>query len=131
MAKARASGVVPSRVATLKKRSEYLRVRNGLRCATAAFVLEAKVRSADADNPAAEPRFGYTITKRVGKAVERNRIRRRLKSAVRGIASQHARGAFDYVVIARRPALTSPFAALIGDLVRALARLHQAPARMR
>ena len=54
-----------------------------------------------------EPRFGFTITQQVGKAVERNRIRRRLKAAVRDVGPDHARREFDYVLIARRPALTS------------------------
>jgi ribonuclease P protein component len=130
MAKA-ARGSTP-RVTSLKKRAEYLRVRNGARCATPAFVLEAKVRSdEDRARPKHEPRFGFTITRQVGKAVERNRIRRRLKAAVRETAPGHARGKFDYVLIARRPALTAAFAALVSELVRALARVHRAPARVR
>jgi ribonuclease P protein component len=132
MAKAKAAKSSTSRVATLKKRAEYLRVRNGARCATPAFVLEAKVRGdEDPARPAGEPRFGFTITRKVGKAVERNRIRRRLKAAVRDTAPGHARGEFDYVLIARRPALTSAFAALVSELVKALARVHRAPARVR
>ena len=132
MAEAKAArGSIP-RVTTLKKRAEYLRVRNGARCATPAFVLEAKVRgSEDRARPTDEPRFGFTITRQVGKAVERNRIRRRLKAAVRDTAPGHARGEFDYVLIARRPALTSAFAALVSELVKALARVHRAPARVR
>ena len=122
----------PSRVTTLKKRAEYLRVRKGARCATPVFVLEAKARShEDRVLPAGEPRFGFTITRQVGKAVERNRIRRRLKAAVRNVGPDHAKGDFDYVLIARRPALTSEFAALVSELTRAFARVHRAPARMR
>ena len=91
---------------TLKKRAEYLRVRKGARCATPAFVLEAKARSdEDRAPPTGTPRFGFTVTKQVGKAVERNRIRRRLKAAVRDVAPDHAKRDFDYVLIARRPAL--------------------------
>ena len=132
MAKAKAARGSTPRVTTLKKRAEYLRVRNGARCATAVFVLEAKVRGDEARaRPPDEPRFGFTITRQVGKAVERNRIRRRLKAAVRDAGPGHARGEFDYVLIARRPALTSAFAALVSELVRALARVHRAPARVR
>ena len=134
MAKAKAArgSTSTSRVMTLKKRSEYLRVRNGARCATSAFVLEAKVRSdEDRARPAEQPRFGFTITKQVGKAVDRNRIRRRLKAAVRDLGPAHAKGEFDYVLIARRPALTSAFADLVSELVKALARVHRAPARVR
>ncbi len=118
-----------SRVTTLKSRSEYLRVRKGSRCATAAFVLEAKAR--DASTPPEGPRFGFTVTRQIGKAVERNRIRRRLKAAVRDAAPNHASGEFDYVLIARRAALTSQFAALVGELARAFTRVHRAPTRVR
>ena len=130
MAKATQARGSTSRVTTLKRRSEYLRVRKGSRCATAAFVLEAKAR--DASAPAAEgPRFGLTVTRQVGKAVERNRIRRRLKAAVRDAAPNHASCEFDYVLIARRAALTSQFAALVCELARALTRVHHAPKRVR
>jgi len=130
MAKATQARGSTSRVTTLKRRSEYLRVRKGSRCATAAFVLEAKAR--DGSAPAVEgPRFGFTVTRQVGKAVERNRIRRRLKAAVRDAAPNRANGEFDYVLIARRAALTSQFAALVGELARALTRVHHAPKRVR
>jgi ribonuclease P protein component len=134
MAKAQAKSpeASPSRVTTLKKRAEYLRVRKGARCATPAFVLEAKERGGEDPAPAAEkPRFGFTITRQVGKAVDRNRIRRRLKAAVGGVAADHAKGDFDYVLIARRPALTTAYDALVTELVRAFGRVHRAPARGR
>ena len=82
-------------------------------------------------NELAWSRFGFSIKKALGGAVVRNRIRRRLKAAVRDAAEMHANGQFDYVLIARRPALTSQFAALVGELVRALARVHRTPARRR
>jgi ribonuclease P protein component len=130
MARATQARGSASRVTTLKRRSEYLRVRKGSRCATAAFVLEAKAR--DESTRAAEgPRFGFTVTRQIGKAVARNRIRRRLKAAVRDAAPNHASGEFDYVLIARRAALTSQFAALVGELARAFTRVHRAPKRVR
>jgi ribonuclease P protein component len=130
MARATQARGSASRVTTLKRRSEYLRVRKGSRCATAAFVLEAKAH--DESTRAVEgPRFGFTVTRQIGKAVERNRIRRRLKAAVRDAAPNHASGEFDYVLIARRAALTSQFAALVGELARAFTRVHRAPKRVR
>src|SRR5882724_9759782 len=99
MAKAKAATGFTTGVTTLKKRAQYLRVRKGARCATPAFVLEAKARShEDRASPAGEPRFGFTVTRQVGKAVERNRIRRRLKAAVRDVGPDHAKGEFDYVL---------------------------------
>jgi ribonuclease P protein component len=111
-----------ARLATLKRRAEFLRVRDGGRWATSAFVLEGKQRSGPA--PADTPRFGFTVSKQVGNAVERNRIRRRLKAAVRDVLLERARRDFDYVLIARRPALDTAFASLVSDLVEALKRVH-------
>ena len=118
-----AAGARPSpKLATLKRRPEFLRVRGGARWATPAFVLEARRRNRP--EPAEAPRFGFTVSKKVGGAVERNRIRRRLKAAVRGILPDHARRDFDYVLIARRPALEAAFPALVSELVGALKRVH-------
>lgn len=128
-----ARGSTPG-VTTLKRRAQFQRVRKGARWATPIFVLEAMERSHDergAPADAPQPRFGFTVTREVGKAVERNRIRRRLKAAVRGAIADHARRDFDYVLIARRPALTSAFDAIVADLVKALERVHRAPARRR
>ena len=120
----------PSRVVTLKRRSEFQRIRKGARWATPAFVLEARER-ADEERAPLHPRFGFTITRNVGKAVERNRMRRRLKAAVRSVQGDHARQDFDYVLIARRSALDSAFAALVSDLATALDRVNKAAMRAR
>ncbi len=111
---------------TLKRRREFLAVRGGARWATPAFVLEAKARSSPppGDVPDEGPRFGFTVSKRIGGAVERNRIKRRLKAAARDVLLEHARPNYDYVIIARRPALDVAFAALLSDLVDALKRVH-------
>jgi ribonuclease P protein component len=123
-----ASRAPTPRIATLKHRAEFLRLRGGGRCATHSFVLEGKRRAGPAGDPiAGTPRFGFTVSKKVGGAVERNRIKRRLRAAVRDIAGEHAHSDFDYVLIARRPALDAGYGALVSDLVRALARVHTAP----
>ena len=119
---------------TLKRRAEFQRVRGGGRRSTAAFVLEGKARPA-ATTAAGAPgvakpvaldraRFGFTVTKKLGNAVVRNRIRRRLKAAVQEVAGAVARPHFDYVVIAREAALAAPFASLVADMSEALARVH-------
>ena len=107
---------------TLKKRSDFLRVRNGRRWAGPAFVIEAKPRPGGGEP--ADARFGFTVTRQCGTAVIRNRIRRRLRAAVAALASQHARPDYDYVLIARRAALDRPFAALEAELVAGFDRVH-------
>ncbi len=125
-------GEEPLPLATLKKRAEFLRVRGGSRWSCASFVLETKPRqphSSSADQLGG-PRFGFTVTKKLGGAVVRNRIRRRLKAAVAELAPDHARCGFDYVLVARRAALDRPFAALKKELEDALHRVHH-PRRAR
>jgi len=109
--------------ATLKKRSEFLRVRGGLRWSAAAFVLEARARPEElAQEPA---RFGYTVSKKVGGAVERNKIKRRLRALTAGLEPDQARRGFDYVLIARSGAIERRFSDLKSDLDQAIARVHQ------
>lgn len=113
---------------TLKRRSEFLRVRGGLRWGTPSLVLEAKPRPghhAKAGQEAEGPRFGFTVSKKVGKAVVRNRIRRRLKAATRELLDS-ARAGYDYVIIARPAAADRPYADLKADLAHALTRVHRA-----
>lgn len=65
-------------------------------------------------------RVGYTVTKKVGNAVVRNRVRRRLKEAVRiHGAGDMARGN-DYVIVGREDVLAAPFEQLKAELSRRL-----------
>jgi ribonuclease P protein component len=114
---------------TLKKRSEFLWVRGGRRWSTSAFVLEARARQNSAEeNPA---RFGYTVSKKVGGAVERNRIRRRLRALTAALGADQVRPGFDYVLIARSGAIDRSFVDLKSDLDQALSRIHQPPGQKR
>ena len=109
----------------LRHRRDFLKARSGQVSRTPAFVLQARMRS-DPEQPA-PPRIGYTVTKRVGNAVERNRIKRRLREAVR-LADKEAllQPCVDYVLIARRDALTLDFESLRQHLDRACRNVHKA-----
>jgi len=71
----------------------------------------------------APPRFGFTVTKQSGGAVRRNRIRRRLKEALRLLKPLPARPGHDYVILARPEALSMSFRTLQSELVRALGKI--------
>jgi ribonuclease P protein component len=133
------------KITTLKVRAQFQRVRGGGRATAPGFVLEGKPRSAapvqpkdlaklDASRQSAAgvshaicgPRFGFTITKKIGNAVTRNLIRRRLRAALSEIAKVHARADTDYVVVARPPAADQAFALLTRDLITAFKRVHLA-----
>lgn len=75
----------------------------------------------------ASARLGLTVTKKLGSAVIRNRIRRRLKAAAREVFPAHARPGTDYVLIARKAAYDRNFTALLDDMKRALLRLSRNP----
>ncbi|MET1047378.1 MAG: ribonuclease P protein component [Hyphomicrobium sp.] len=120
---------------TLKARSEFLAVRGGRRQSTPAFLIEMRERSSaiarDRSRGDGGPRFGFTITKKIGNAVTRNRIRRRLKAAFAAETKTANLGACDYVVVARLAALDRPFDLLLRDVNRAIAGLHgRKPARV-
>ena len=102
----------------LKKRRDFLAAQKGRKAARRAFVLEAREREDDGAS-----RFGFTVSKRVSKsAVERNRIRRRLKEAVRLAPAEAASPGHDYVLVGRRSALDEPFGKLKLDVASALAQ---------
>lgn len=71
-------------------------------------------------------RVGYTVTKKMGGAVQRNRIKRRLRAAVREVFPTHAMPGHDYILIARQKSLNAPFHELTEHLRFALSHLHKA-----
>jgi ribonuclease P protein component len=99
----------------LTKRAEFQRVSRGSRISAEAFTLQSRRREGTG-REISRVRVGLTVTKAVGGAVERNRIRRRLKEALRAAAPLEAESDHDYVLIARREALGRRFAALVSDV---------------
>ena len=109
-------------LARLKRRTEFLYVAKGRRWSTPGLVLQARSHAADAAlGP--DARVGFTASRKVGIAVERNRARRRLKAAADRVLPEHAAPGQDYVVVARSETVKRPFALLLGDLETALRRL--------
>ena len=104
----------------LKKRAEFVRAAKGARVTARAFALQARKREGD---DAGGARIGFTVTKKTGNSVVRNRIRRRLREVVRLGQALSLRPDHDYVLIARRDALTMDFRALSLELERALQKL--------
>ena len=123
----------PVELGKLRRRADFLRVQAGPKWAAPGLVLHIRDRAGrQADSPTGETpvaRFGYTATKRLGGAVVRNRMRRRLREAVRLVAPQAARAGQDYVLIARKATLRRPFRSLVEDLATAFERVHNAASR--
>lgn len=102
----------------LRQRADFLAAATGAKAPSTAFVLQALKRRDDGP-----VRIGFTVSKKVGNAVERNRVRRRLREIMR-LAPLGMRPGHDYVLIGRRAALVQPFDRIVADLDRALTRVH-------
>jgi ribonuclease P protein component len=112
----------------LRRRAEFQRAAKGRRAQLEAFTLQANRRPEPAGFT--EPRVGLTVTKKVGNAVVRNRIRRRLREALRLVSSLEALPDHDYVLMARGAALTMSFEGLVGEIGRGLRQVRREKPRL-
>jgi ribonuclease P protein component len=115
-------------VTRLKRRAEFVAVAaTRQRWVMPAFVLQAGPRPPRGTPAEIEIGVGFTASRRIGKAVARNRARRRLVEAARAVLPGRARPGYNYVIVARPAVLTCPFDRLLSDLGTAFARVTAAP----
>ena len=112
-------------ITRLKRRSDFVSItRRGQKWATPGLVLQSHRRK-DAETTSRNGiRVGFTVTKKVGNAVIRNRARRRLKAVAGDVIATHGQDLFDYVLIGRAGTLKRPYALLVSDLETAMQRLN-------
>lgn len=115
---ARSEGARPGRV---RVRRDFLLANRGVRVVTPAFILLVRARG----DGTAEMRTGFTVSKRVGNAVARNRAKRRLREAARAVLPARGVAGADHVLIARRLDRERPFPQLLADLDGALRRAQR------
>ena len=109
----------PDSLQRLTRRRQFLFVRAGLRASRPNVLIEARRRE-----PGGAIGAGFTTSKRVGGAVERNRARRRLREAVRVLLPELGVAGVDYVFVARPQTPYAPWPTLLDDLRNALIRLR-------
>ena len=110
-------------ITSLKKRADFLRLaKNGQSIAAKGLVLQAK----ESDRKTTENtiHIGFTVTKKLGNAVVRNKIKRRLRALASNIIKDFAKESYDYVLIGRKAALERDFNDLKKDLKYALHALN-------
>ena len=112
-------------ITRLKRRRDFVSItRRGQKWATPGLVLQSHRRK-DAETTSRDGiRVGFTVTKKVGNAVIRNRARRRLKAVAGDVIATHGQDLFDYVLIGRAGTLKRPYALLVSDLKTAMQRLN-------
>jgi ribonuclease P protein component len=103
----------------LKRRTDFRAAASGVKAPGSAFVLQARRRAEEG-----AVRIGFTVSRQVGNAVERNRVRRRLREMVRLAGAGKLRAGHDYVLIGRRAALELPFGEMMRELDAALKQIH-------
>ncbi|WP_295735701.1 ribonuclease P protein component [uncultured Bartonella sp.] len=103
----------------LRKRADFLALRNGEKRRGPFFLLESKSRDLPEEIKSTTlPRVGFTVTRKNGNAVKRNRIKRRLREAFRLSLKRDIAAGTDYVIIARPDALEASFDSLTGEMER-------------
>jgi ribonuclease P protein component len=110
---------VPKTYGVLRKRADFLAVRRGTKVRGAFVLVEALDRSDEG-----EPRLGLTVSKKNGNAVRRNRIKRRLREAVRLRGAGDMAAGNDYVIVSTPKVLKAPFQELCADVSSAFAKAN-------
>ncbi|WP_353228319.1 ribonuclease P protein component [Novosphingobium sp.] len=107
------------RVAIIRNRSDFVAANHGIRVARPGFVLLVRPDVQGVDRV----RFGVTVTRKIGNAVCRNRMKRRFRALLRDILPTRGMPGADHVLIGREGGIERDFAALRGELEAALARV--------
>ena len=106
------------KIERLKKRAQFLAAAQGPSCAQGAVVIQS-LPNPDRSGLA----VGFTATKKIGGAVQRNRAKRRMREAARQLLPLHGEACHDYVFVARAGVIDRPWTRLLDDVKTALISL--------
>ncbi|WP_457354856.1 ribonuclease P protein component [Sphingomonas sp. UYP23] len=100
-------------------RRDFLAANAGKRAPMPGFVLQVRAR----DDGSSDMRVGFTVTKKIGNAVVRNRMKRRLRALARDVLPDSGVRGADHVLIGRNGGIERDYAVLRAELVKALAKV--------
>lgn len=106
-------------ISVLTKRADFLAANAGMRNARSGFVLLTR------PNDGKGIRFGITVTKKIGNAVVRNRMKRRFRELLRAALPTQGLPDHDHVLIGRAGGVERDFHTMVDELAKALARAAQ------
>jgi ribonuclease P protein component len=112
-------GLMGETISILRKRAEFLAANKGLRNARPGFVLLTLA------NDNLGKRFGVTVTRKIGNAVVRNRMKRRFRELLRSALPSEGLADTDHVLIGRESGVERDFARMREELSAALARARE------
>ena len=96
---------------TIKKRIDFIKIsKKGKKSFTKVFILQKYKRSL--------ARVGFTITKKIGGAVVRNKIKRRFRAIIKEILNNYLKKNYDYVIIANKKSLIMDYKELKTDIIK-------------
>jgi ribonuclease P protein component len=109
------------RLATIRKRADFLAANGGKRASTPGFILLVR----DRKDASAAMRVGFTVTRKIGGAVVRNRMKRRFRALAREIIPQQGFAGADHVMIGRSGGVEREFSLMRSELANALDGLRK------
>ena len=109
------------RIETIRLRRDFLAANKARRVVMPGFILLLRPRGDDSP----VMRAGYTVTKKIGGAVVRNRMKRRFRELARAMLPEHGEPGADHILIGRDGGVERDFATLTGELRTALAKARR------
>ena len=104
----------------IKSRKDFIKIqKNGSKVISVGLILQ-HLNSSNQGNPS---RFGFTASKKVGGAVQRNKAKRRMRSLVFDVIKKFEQKGWDYVLIARKETVHRKYQKLKNDLIWAIKNL--------